>query len=178
MGTVYEPCPTPRLRSIPDTRQATKISSSVAVNGMSYGTTAFEAYREVAETACIVAALHRVGDEGWELHQAVCGALLVRISKYMVSICKLGHGEEHGETMFALTRCVTESAINLQFLLSKNDPRYFERFIEDGTESREGTLQADNRQSFEPRRQVFGHRTEHDGVHRKRFPQIAAEPER
>ena len=53
----------------------------------------------------------------------------------MLSICKLGHGEEHGETMFALTRCVTESAINLQFLLSKNDPRYFERFIEDGLQA-------------------------------------------
>ena len=99
---------------------------------MSYGATAFEAYQEIAATACTVAALHRVGDDGWELHQAVCGALLVRISKYMLSICKLGHGEEHGETMFALTRCVTESAINLQFLLSKNDPRYFERFVEDG----------------------------------------------
>ena len=99
---------------------------------MSYGTTAFEAYKEVAGTACTVAALHRVDDDGWELNQAVCGALLVRVSKYMLSICKLGHGEEHGETMFALTRCVTESAINLQFLLSKNDPRYFERFIEDG----------------------------------------------
>ena len=99
---------------------------------MSYGATAFEAYKEVAGTACEVAALQRVGDDGWELNQAVCGALLVRIAKYMLSICKLGHGEEHGETMFALTRCVTESAINLQFLLSKNDPRYFERFVEDG----------------------------------------------
>ena len=99
---------------------------------MSYGATAYEAYQEIAATACTVAALHRVGDDGWVLHQAVCGALLVRISKYMLSICKLGHGEEHGETMFALTRCVTESAINLQFLLSKNDPRYFERFVDDG----------------------------------------------
>ena len=99
---------------------------------MSYGKNAFEAYQEIAEIACLTADLQRVGEDGWELPQAVCGGLLVRISKYMLSICKLGQGDEHGETMFALTRCVTESAINLQFLLSKNEHRYFIGFVEEG----------------------------------------------
>ena len=99
---------------------------------MSYGQNAYQAYQEIAEMACLTAGLQRVGEDGWELPQAVCGGLLVRIAKYMLSICKLGHGDEHGETMFALTRCVTESAINLQFLLSKNEQRYFIGFVEEG----------------------------------------------
>ena len=70
-----------------------------------------------------------------ECDQAVCAGFLSRISKIMVSVAKLSSGEEHGEVVPILNRCILESSVDLQYLLKKNDDAVFERFVKVGLKS-------------------------------------------
>ena len=58
--------------------------------------------------------------------------LMVRMGKLMLSVLKLSGGEEHGETVVILSRCVFESSINLRYLLRKNSGQVYERFVKTG----------------------------------------------
>ena len=68
-------------------------------------------------------------------NQAVCAGFRSRISKIMVSVAKLSSGEEHGEVVPILNRCILESSVDLQYLLKKNDDSVFERFVKVGLKS-------------------------------------------
>ena len=48
--------------------------------------------------------------------QAVCAGLLSRIAKIMVSVVKLSSGDEPGEVVQILYRCILESSVDLQYL--------------------------------------------------------------
>ena len=62
-------------------------------------------------------------------NHAVCVGLLVRIFKLMMSVIKLSSGIEHGEVVQALNRCIIESAINLRYLIFRDDKEIFDRFV-------------------------------------------------
>ena len=65
-------------------------------------------------------------------NQAVSLGLLSRISKLMVSVVKLSSGEEHGETVQILNRCILESSVDLQYVLIRDDDKVYERFVYTG----------------------------------------------
>ena len=81
---------------------------------------------------CVSSAIH-FGDtaDAIELkrNQAICAGLLVRVAKYMVSVVKLSADIEHGETVQALNRCIIESAVDLRYLLLKDDDEVYDRFV-------------------------------------------------
>ena len=62
-------------------------------------------------------------------NQAICAGLLVRISKYMLSVVKLSSDIEHGETVQALNRCIIESIVNVRYLLVKDSEAVYDRFV-------------------------------------------------
>jgi hypothetical protein len=64
-----------------------------------------------------------------KLEQAICAGLLVRIVKFMVSVVQVGDQADRGEVILALNRCITESAVNLRFLVLKGG---YEEFIKSG----------------------------------------------
>ncbi len=63
-------------------------------------------------------------------NQAICIGLLIRIVKFMKAILAiLSHGDELGEVILGLLRCIGESAVNARFLMLKNDPSLFDQFV-------------------------------------------------
>ena len=92
----------------------------------------FELYKEAVSLVCASSAV-QIGDSEDSVklgrNQAVCAGLLVRIAKYMVSVAKLSADNEHGETIQALNRCIIESAVNLRYLVLKNEDEVYERFV-------------------------------------------------
>ncbi len=102
------------------------------------GQIAFQLFREVTEWAIKISGTGyaKTGQQGkkptFPRNQAICVGHLVKIAKFMASVTKLSDGEEHGETAIVLIRCIGEAAVNLQYLLIKNDDGLFDRFVEDG----------------------------------------------
>ena len=71
----------------------------------------------------------------FERNQAICVGLLVRMSKFMLSVHSLAAGVGHNATIQALNRCILESAVNLRFLIAKkidNDNEAFDNFVASG----------------------------------------------
>jgi hypothetical protein len=62
-------------------------------------------------------------------NQAICAGFLVRIAKFMISIAQLTASEDRREVVMALSRCITESATNLRFLILKKEDALYEAFI-------------------------------------------------
>jgi hypothetical protein len=94
---------------------------------------AFELYKEVG---CLlsVCAFSYVNDKPGEIilkrDQAICAGLLIRITKFMTAVVQLVAGDtERLEVVLALSRSIFESAINLQFLLLKNEGRFYDQFV-------------------------------------------------
>ena len=100
-----------------------------------FGALVYELYKEAGSLVCVSSAIH-FGDtaDAIELNrnQAICAGLLVRVAKYMVSVVKLSADIEHGETVQALNRCIIESAVNLRYLLLKDDDEVYDRFVKNG----------------------------------------------
>ena len=97
-----------------------------------FGALLFDLYKEAANLVCVSSAAYveHAGDSvRLERNQAICAGLLVRISKLMISVVKLSADIEHGETIQALNRCITESAVNLRYLLLKDCERVYDRFV-------------------------------------------------
>ena len=100
-----------------------------------FGGLTFDLHKEATGLVCVIGSLYLSNDGGepqLTRNQAVCVGLLVRISKLMVSVTKLSSGEEHGETVQILNRCVIESCVNLQFILKRDEERLYERFVKAG----------------------------------------------
>ncbi len=92
----------------------------------------YELYKEAVGLTCVSSAAY-MGTTGdalkFDRNQGICAGLLVRISKFMLSVVKLSADIEHGETVQALNRCIIESAVNLRYLLLKDDDAIYDRFV-------------------------------------------------
>ncbi|MGH9346740.1 MAG: hypothetical protein ACRD26_05680 [Vicinamibacterales bacterium] len=88
-----------------------------------------ELYRETARVIRVVAQ-HREPARLKEMDRAICCGLLARITKFMVGVGSLmAMHPRIGEVIQALNRCQMESAINILFLLKKDDPDAFSDFV-------------------------------------------------
>lgn len=65
----------------------------------------------------------------FERSQAICAGHLVRIFKLIICICRLASTGDGAEVNLQLLRSVFETATNLRFLLLKDDPDLFEKFV-------------------------------------------------
>jgi len=93
---------------------------------------AFELYKEALSVVNLAAhLLDEASSEkgGWPRNQAICAALMIRIFKFMVVVTQLSAKGDRAEVVHALNRSIMESAINLEFLVSTNDDKYFEQFV-------------------------------------------------
>ncbi len=97
-----------------------------------FGALIYELYKETGRVVCAISAAFS-GDQGeavaFDRNQAICVGLLVRISKLMASVVKLSADIEHGETILALNRCIIESAVNVRYLLLKDDEGLYDKFV-------------------------------------------------
>ena len=95
-----------------------------------YAKLAFDLYKAVALEVFAVAETTARLMRGWDHHQAVCGALLVRCSKLMMSGLRLAaDGDKHGEAMLILSRSIVESAVNVSYLALSKDASIYDHFI-------------------------------------------------
>ena len=89
-------------------------------------------YRE-AGSICALCASAYVGDnsseEPMKRNQAICAGLLVRTTKFMTAVNYLATGTERGEVIMALNRSITESVINLMFLIANSDEELYDRYV-------------------------------------------------
>jgi hypothetical protein len=93
---------------------------------------AFELYKEALSVVNLAA--HLLDEEasvkgGWPRNQAICAGLMIRIAKFMLVITQLSAKGNRAEVVSALNRSINESAINLEFLVSTNDDKYFDQFV-------------------------------------------------
>ena len=102
-----------------------------------FGGLSFALFKEAASIVWVTCNALYEADDGFTMtrNQAVSAGLLSRITKIMVSVVKLSSGEEHGEVVQILNRCVLESSVDLQYLLLKDDDTVFERFVKVGLKS-------------------------------------------
>ena len=98
----------------------------------SYGERAFEKYKKTAQLICLVGSLYSADSGSLNRNQAVCCGLLVRIAKYMLIVMKLSSDNENGDASLALTRIIEESAVNVRYLMCRNDEASFDRFVHSG----------------------------------------------
>ncbi|MFZ1137800.1 MAG: DUF5677 domain-containing protein [Candidatus Sulfotelmatobacter sp.] len=92
----------------------------------------FELYKEAATVVNLVAHLLDEATSakgGWPRNQAICAGLMVRITKFMVVVTQLSAKGDRSEVVMALSRCIMESAINLEFLVHKNEDRFYDQFV-------------------------------------------------
>jgi Family of unknown function (DUF5677) len=97
------------------------------------GGIAFELYKEACRV--VVFAAHLTDDTaaahgGFARNQAICAGLMVKISKFMVTVIQLSTGDDRGEVVLALNRIIFESAVSLEFLVRSKDGKYFDQFVD------------------------------------------------
>ena len=87
-------------------------------------------YREAGSicTLCAAASIDQP-DKPMSRNQAICAGLLVRIAKFMVAVNHLATPTERGEVIMALNRSITESVINLKFLIAEGDNVLYDKFV-------------------------------------------------
>jgi hypothetical protein len=93
---------------------------------------AFELYKEALSVVNLAAHLIDEGasvNGGWPRNQAICAGLMIRIAKFMLVVTQLSAKGDRAEVVSALNRSIMESAINLEFLASTNDDKYFDQFV-------------------------------------------------
>ena len=93
---------------------------------------AFELYKETATvlTVCSHSYISLQEDERpLTRNQAIGAGLLVRIVKFMIAVMDLSAEQDRGEIVLARNRCIEESAVNLRYLLMKNEEKYFDQFV-------------------------------------------------
>jgi hypothetical protein len=92
----------------------------------------FELYKEAVGVVNLVAHLlddTAAGKGGWPRNQAICSGLMIRISKFMLVVAQLSATRNRADVVFALNRSIMESTINLEFLVTKNDDKFFDQFV-------------------------------------------------
>lgn len=92
----------------------------------------FELYKETLSVVNLAA--HLLDDAanakgGWPRNQAICAGLIIRIGKFMLVVTQLSAKGDRADVVFALNRSILESAVNLEFLLTKNDDAVFDQFV-------------------------------------------------
>jgi Family of unknown function (DUF5677) len=93
---------------------------------------AFELYKEALSVVNLAAHLLDEAaalNGGWPRNQAICAGLMIRIAKFMLVVVQLSAKGDRAEVISALNRSINESAINLEFLVSTNDDKYFDQFV-------------------------------------------------
>ena len=61
--------------------------------------------------------------------QAICAGLLVRCVKFMRAVATLSSDRSSGEVTLALNRCILDGATSVLYLIKKDDPRTYDRFL-------------------------------------------------
>ena len=93
---------------------------------------AFELYKEALSVVSLAAHILDEGESikgGWPRNQAICAGLMVRITKFMLVVVQLSAKGNRLEVVAALDRSIMESAVNLEFLVRKNDDKFFDQFV-------------------------------------------------
>jgi hypothetical protein len=92
----------------------------------------FELYKEALAIVNVTAHLLSETDAakgGWPRNQAICGGLLIRISKFMLVVVELAADGNRADVVHALNRSILESAVNLEFLVRTKNDRFYEQFV-------------------------------------------------
>jgi hypothetical protein len=93
---------------------------------------AFELYKEAGSVVSLAAHLldeAASAKGGWPRNQAICAGLMIRMFKFMLVVTQLSAKRDRAEIVMALNRSIMESAVNLEFLVSTNDGKYFDQFV-------------------------------------------------
>lgn len=94
------------------------------------GELAFELYKEAGKL--IALALSTSGSpqrEPLPRNQAICAGLLMRLAKFQLVVLQLTSGSARGEVVQALNRCILETAVNLRFLIRRDDDCFYHQFV-------------------------------------------------
>ncbi len=91
---------------------------------------AFNLFAEVMTLATACALLAQMSNQELERNQAICAGSLVRISKFMRAMLTLAEDNQHGEIIYTLHRPIVESAITVRYLIAKDDPKFYDQFVE------------------------------------------------
>ena len=94
---------------------------------------AVELLKEVGQITALLSCTYRLDQYGnprkWERNEAILGGLMVRISKLQLAlldqIC-----QKRLEIAFIIDRCLSESLINLKYLLQRDNDNLFDEYIE------------------------------------------------
>jgi hypothetical protein len=68
-------------------------------------------------------------DVGLTRNQAICAGLIIHTSKLMTGVVQFLATLKSGVLIKTLNRCIFEASTNLQFLITKDDNGYYERFV-------------------------------------------------
>lgn len=93
---------------------------------------AFELYKEASSIVNLGAHLldeTAAAKGGWPRNQAICAGLMIRISKFMLVVIQLSSKGNRAEVVYSLNRSILESCINLEFLVTTNDDKFFDQFV-------------------------------------------------
>ena len=95
--------------------------------------TGFNLYRETTIVITVIAHSY-VGaeDEKFPLsrNDAIMSGLLLRVAKFMRAVTRFAAERSDGEIIPALNRCIMESAVNLEYLVSSESPTIYDDFVE------------------------------------------------
>ena len=94
---------------------------------------AVELFKEVCQITALLSCTYRLDQDGnprkWTRNEAILGGLMVRTSKLQLAlleqIC-----QKRLEITFIIDRCLSESLINLKYLLQRDNDNLFEEYIE------------------------------------------------
>jgi hypothetical protein len=93
---------------------------------------AFELYKEAWSIVNLAAHLLDEAANvkgGWPRNQAICAGLMIRITKFILVVTQLSSKGDRADVIHALNRSITESAINLEFLVRANEDKFFDQFV-------------------------------------------------
>lgn len=91
---------------------------------------AFELYKETAILLNVASNASTAESGVLTRNQAICAGLLMRIVKFRTVVLQLSTSDNRGEIAIVLNRSIQESAVNLRFLLLKDEDRFFDQFVE------------------------------------------------
>lgn len=101
-----------------------------AVNQQELVGLAFNLYKEAAKFVGLAISVGgEAEDRPLPRNQAICAGLLMRIAKFQLVITQLTAESDRGEVVHILNRCIIESAVNLQFLIGRNEQHFYDQFV-------------------------------------------------
>jgi hypothetical protein len=101
-----------------------------AANQQELNELSFNLYKEAVQfVALAISAGAEAEERPLTRNQAICAGLLMRIAKFQLVITQLTAESDRGEVVQVLNRCIMESAVNLQFLIRRNEQRFYDQFV-------------------------------------------------